>query len=258
MEIVSSYLPSAGIGYDFSSIHLEPMTFLEMTQYVEGVKDISNIERYFYDIRMLVDEDHNILNCYIMDIDFLIFYKKLISVSGNTKLTITVKCPDCGATIKKEIDLEKDIKFENIDEKIMGGAIVDLGGKRYETKVPLVKDLLKVFDVFKRYSRVNDLKMMKTISLFKDFETKSQQIENDVLGATRGDITLLLALRDLYFDRVEPVNIFCPNCNKGKRVEERRSMAVSVDSLIVDFFQSVTLNNGLDGTKILFKQISQS
>ena len=56
----------------------------------------------------------------------------------------------------------------------MGGAIVDLGGKRYETKVPLVKDLLKVFDVFKRYSRVNDLKMMKTISLFKDFETKSQ------------------------------------------------------------------------------------
>lgn len=97
---------------------------------------------------------------------------------------------------------------------------------------------------------------MKTISLFKDFETKSQQIENDVLGATRGDITLLLALRDLYFDRVEPVKVFCPNCNKGKSVSERRSMTVSVDSLIVDFFQSVCLNCGLDGSKILFKQIS--
>ena len=61
MEIISSYLPSAGIGYDFSSIHLEPMTFLEMTQYVDGVKDISEIERYFYDIRMLAHEDPNIL-----------------------------------------------------------------------------------------------------------------------------------------------------------------------------------------------------
>ncbi|MBP3732564.1 MAG: hypothetical protein J6I84_04885 [Bacilli bacterium] len=256
MEVISSYLPSAGIGYEFESIHLNPMTFLEMTQYVEGTKDISPIERYFYDIRMLTHEDANILNCYIMDIDFLIFYKKLISVSGNSSLTITIQCPTCGATLKKEINLDTDIHFENIDEKIMAGALVELGGKRYETRVPRVKDLLKVFDVFKRYSRVNDLKMMKTISLFKDFDTKSQQIEKDVLGATRGDITVLLALRDLYFDRIEPVKIFCPNCNKGKPIEERRSVAVSVDSLIVDFFPAVTLNNGLDGSKILFKQVS--
>ncbi len=258
MEILTSYLPSAGLGYDFTNIHLEPMTFLEMTQYTEGTKDISEIERYFYDIRMLTHEDANILKCYVMDIDFLIFYKKLISVSGNTSLTITVQCPTCGSTLKREIDLEKDIKFEHIDEKIMGGALVELAGRKYDVRVPTVRDLLKVFDTFKRYSRVNDLKMMKTISLFKDFDTRSQQIEKDVLGATRGDITLLLALRELYFDRIEPVKLYCPNCNKGKRGEERRSVTVSVDSLIVDFFQSVTINNGLDGTKILFKQVPES
>ena len=251
MEILSSYLPSAGVGYDFASIHLDPMTFLEMTQYTEGTKDISPIEKYFYDIRMLTREDPNILKCYIMDIDFLIFYKKLISISSDTSITITVKCPNCGATLKKSINLEKDIKFETIDEKIMNGALVELNGHKYDVAVPTVQDLLKVFDVFKKFSRANDLKMMKTISLFKDFDIKSQQIEKDVLGATRGDITLLLALRDLYFDRVEPIKIMCPNCKDIE--EERRVMTVSVDSLIVDFFQSVCINNGLDGTKILFK-----
>jgi hypothetical protein len=63
MEIISSYLPSAGIGYKFPSLRLNPMNFLQMTRYTEDTKDLSQIEKYFYDIRMLVDEDPNILNC---------------------------------------------------------------------------------------------------------------------------------------------------------------------------------------------------
>jgi hypothetical protein len=256
MEILTSYLPSGGVGYTFGSLHLSPMTFLEMTEYMDSSKDLSPIEKYFFDIRMLTKEDPKILECYVMDVDFLIFFKKLISVSGNTTLTISVPCPSCGNILKKKINLEKDIKFENIDEKIMNGAIVELGGHRYDIVIPRVSDILRVFDVYKKFSRLNDLRMIKTISLFKDFETASQQIERDVLGATREDITLLLCLRELYFDRIEPVEIFCPACNKGKPEKERRSVAVSVDSLIVDFFQSVRLNCGLDGSKILFKQVS--
>ena len=225
MEIISSYLPSAGIGYKFASLHLNPMTFLQMTRYTEDTKDLSQIEKYFYDIRMLIDEDKNILNCYIMDLDFLIYYKKLISVSGNTTLTISVQCPSCGTVVKREVDFEKD-----------------------KIRVPTVANLLKVFDIFKRYSRVNDLKMMKTLALFEEFDTKSQEIEKDVLGATREDIILLLALQELYFDRVEPIKAICPKCDK-----ERRGMAISVNSLVVDFFQSLTLNSKFDGTKIVFK-----
>jgi endogenous inhibitor of DNA gyrase (YacG/DUF329 family) len=248
MEIISSYLPSSGIGYNFPSIKLNPMTFLQMTRYMEDTKDLSQIEKYFYDIRMLVDEDHNILNCYIMDLDFLIYYKKLISVSGNTTLNISVQCPSCGTVIQREVDFEKDIKFEAVDEKIMNGAQIILNKRKYEIRVPTVQNLLKVFDIFKRYSRVNDLKMMKTLALFEDFDTNSQQIEKDVLGATREDITILLALQELYFDRVEPIKAMCPKCDK-----ERRGMTISVNSLVVDFFQSLALNSKFDGTKIVFK-----
>jgi hypothetical protein len=54
MEIISSYLPSAGIGYKFPSLHLNPMTFLQMTRYTEDTKDLSQIEKYFYDIKVFL------------------------------------------------------------------------------------------------------------------------------------------------------------------------------------------------------------
>ena len=99
--------------------------------------------------------------------------------------------------------------------------------------------------------------MIKTIALIKDFDLRGNQVEDDVINATHEDITLLLSLRDLYYDRLEPINVYCNECNSDKPLEERRSVAVSVDSLIVDFFREICINHPIDGTKILFKQIRQ-
>jgi hypothetical protein len=133
----------------------------------------------------------------------------------------------------------------------MTGAMIELGGHKYETTVPTVNDFLKVFEKYLRYKKVTDLKMIKTIALIKDFEFNGNQIEQDVLGATHEDITLLMALRDLYYDRVEPINIVCPDCSKEK--EEGGLVAVSVENLIVDFFRDLYRNSPIDGSKILFK-----
>jgi hypothetical protein len=112
---------------------------------------------------------------------------------------------------------------------------------------------MKVFNVYLRYKKITDLKMIKTIALIKDFDFKGNQVERDVLGAKHSDITLLMALRELYYDRVEPIEVYCPECNKDKKPEERRSVAVSIDSLIVDFFRDLYVNSPIDGSKILFK-----
>ena len=93
--------------------------------------------------------------------------------------------------------------------------------------------------------------MIKTIALIKNFDYQANQIEDDVLGATHSDITLLMALRDLYYDRLEPITLECPNCRDDRG--ERRSVTVSVDSLIVDFFHELFVNSPIDATKILFK-----
>ena len=250
MEILTSQLPSGGYGYNFPSVSISPMTFMEICQYLENVPP-DPLDKYLYDIKVLCDEDSKIMDCYVMDVDFLIFYKKLCTISGDLTYNLTATCPDCGTIIKKKISLDKDIHFKQIDSKIMGGAIINLGGEKFETFVPRVKDFLKVFEKYLVYRKVEDLGMIKTIALIKDFESHGNLVEDKVLGATHEDITLLLALRDLYYDRVENINIVCPECSKNQ--ERRKLVTVSVDSLIVDFFRDLCNNSPIDATKIVFK-----
>ena len=238
MNIPVSQLPSGGYGYSFSDIQVSPMTFLQITKYLENLPENDPLERYLYEIKSLIEEDKRILDCYIMDVDFLIFYKKLITISEDASFTITVTCPVCHESIKKTISLEQDIHFRQIDRNVMEGAVIELGGHKYE--------------------KIEDLDIIKTIALIKDFDIKGNQVEADVLGAMHKDITLLLALKELYNNRLEPIEVYCPNCNNDKNIEERRSITVSVESLIVDFFREICNNCPLDGSKILFKQVHKS
>ena len=258
MNIPVSHLPSGGYGYEFPDIQVSPMTFQQITVYLEGMPEHDPLEKYLYEIKNLIDEDKRILDCYLMDVDFLIFYKKLITVSDDLTFSLSLPCPVCKETIKKTISLEHDIHFRQIDRSVMEGAMVELGGHKYETIVPTVREFFKVFEKYLKYRKVEDLKLIKIISLIKDFDLRGNQVEADVLGATHKDITLLLALQELYTNLVEPIQVFCPRCNAEAGVEERRSIAVSVEDLIVDFFREIPNNCPLDGSKILFKQVRQS
>lgn len=252
MEILTSQLPSGGFGYKFSTVTVKPMTFIEICGYFENVpKD--PLEKYLFDIKTLVRDDENIKDCYVMDLDFLIFYKKLITVSSDLSYQIKIPCPYCGSEITKTVNFDKDIHFKQIDPKIMNGARIDLGGHRYDTIVPTTTDFLKVFNNYLRYKTVKDIKMIKTIALIKDFDILGNQVESDILNATHSDITLLLALRELYYDQVEPVEVYCSRCNKGLKKDERRGMAVSIETLIVDFFRDLAINSPINGAKIVFK-----
>lgn len=253
MNVDVSLLPSGGYGYSFPSVVIKPMTFSEVIDYDTNVPADDPLGRYLFDMNLLRKDDPNIENCYIMDIDFLIFYKKLCTVSEELTYQLEVKCPECGKTLKKTISFERNIHFKQIDSKIMNGAKIELNGHKYETIVPTYKDFMKVFSVYLRYRKISDIKMIKTIALIKDFDYQGNQVEQDVLNATHSDITLLMALRDLYYDRLENIQLTCPECNKGLKPEERRSVAVSVENLIVDFFRELYVNSPADGSKILFK-----
>lgn len=261
MNILTQQLPSGGFGYSFPSVRVSPMNFVQICNYLENLPpESSPLERYLHDINMLIREDETILDCYVMDVDFLIFYKKLCTVSGDLSYTVKIKCPHCGNEIKTTINLERDVHFKAVDPKIMNGAKIELGGHIYETCVPTLRQFLGVFNKYLRYKKISDLKMIKTISLIKDFEMNGNQVERDVLEATHEDITLLLALRELYFDKVEPVEIKCSGCIEKAKKEKDNSklersgmVAVGVDSLIVDFFRDLIVNSPIDGSKILFK-----
>lgn len=258
MNIPVSQLPSGGYGYGFSDIQVSPMTFLQITKYLENLPENDPLEKYLYEIKNLIDEDKNILNCYMMDVDFLIFYKKLITISEDASFNIQITCPVCHESVTKNISLERDVHFRQIDENVMEGAIIELNGHKYETIVPTVKEFFKVFEKYLKYRKIEDLEIIKTIALIKDFDLRGNQVEEDVLGATHKDITLLLALKELYNNRLEAIEVFCPGCNEGKSQSERRGITVSVENLIVDFFREICNNCPLDGSKILFKQVRKS
>ena len=247
--ILTSQLPSKGYGYTIPSVNVSPMNFMEICNYLENVPT-DPLEKYLYDIDVLRKEDPRIMNLYVMDVDFLIFYKKLCTVSSDLSYTVSATCPICGNKIQRRISLDKDIHFKQIDEKVMEGAIIEINGHKYETIIPTMKDFLKVFELYLKYKKTDDLKLIKTVALIKDFDIQGNQVENDIFGATHEDITLLLALRELYYDRLEPIEIMCPTC-KSEGKEE--IVAVSVDSLIVDFFRDLCINSPIDGSKILFK-----
>lgn len=257
MNIPVSKLPSGGYGYGFSDVRVSPMNFLQITRYLENLPENDPLERYLYEIKSLIDEDKNILDCYIMDVDFLIFYKKLVTISDSAEFNVSITCPVCHNSISKVISLDRDVHFKQIDRNVMEGAMIELGGHKYETIVPTVRQFFKVFEKYLKYRKIEDLDIIKTIALIKDFDIRGNQVEEDVLGAMHNDITLLMALRELYNNRVEPIKLFCPNCNKDKSEEERSEVTVSVEKLIVDFFREISINCPLDGSKILFKQVRQ-
>src|SRR5574344_1444417 len=184
MEINVSLLPSGGYGYSFPTVSINPMTFIEICEYLDGVPKDDPLGKYMYEIENLRKDERNIDNIYIMDIDFMIFYKKLCTISEELTYQLEVNCPICGHPIKKMISFNKDIHFKQTDPKIMNGARIDLGGHKYETIVPTVSDFNKVFSVYLRYRKITDLKMIKTIALVKDFDMQANQVEDDILHAT--------------------------------------------------------------------------
>ena len=257
MNIPVQQLPSGGYGYGFSDIKVSPMSFLQITQYLEGLPEDDKLEKYLYEINNLISEDKKILDCYLMDVDFLIFFKKLITISGDSTVVVKIPCPKCGKIVDKKISLDRDIHFRQIDQSVMEGSFIELGGNKYETIVPTVKSFFKVFEKYLKYRKIEDLDIIKTIALIKDFDIKGNQIEDDILGATHGDITLIKALQELYTNRLEPVEVICPNCGTNEETGERSGFMVDVTSLTMDFFRDIRINCPIDGTKIVFKQTRQ-
>lgn len=256
MEILTQNLPSGGYGYDFPSITLRPMTFMDIIGYIESAPT-DKLSKYLFDIKWVTHDDPKINSCYIMDLDYLIFIKKMISVSKDTALSFSVKCPECGSNIDAKVNI-KDVLFKAVDPAIMEGATVELNGSMYSIKPPTVKEFLDVFSKYLRYRKISDLDTIKLISLIKEFDNSPNKVERDVFGATHDDITALLLLKELYFDRVEPVKLYCQVCNKNKSREERRYVTVRINDLIVDFFREITRSNPITQDKIQFKQIRTS
>lgn len=246
MEILSQHLPSGGYGYSFPSINIKPMTYLEVVGYLESVPT-DKLSKYLFDIRWVTADDPRINDCYIMDLDYLIFMKKIITISKDLSMDISIECPHCHKKVTEKILINK-LMFKAADDAVMEGAEIELNGNTYNIKPPTVREFENVFQKFLRYRKIDNLDTIKLISLIEEFHTNPNKVEDVVFNATHEGITMLMALKELYFDRVEPIELSCKHCKEG------RYQTVRVNDLIVDFFREIIQHNKLTSNQIKFKQ----
>lgn len=254
MELLIQNLPS-GADYKFDSIHIDAMTFAKVLEYIDNVPR-DPVEKYYFDYCTLKSDDPNVSDLLLPDLEYCVFIKKVLSITRNSKFTTTVKCPVCGASITKEIRIPEDVHFSPIDERFLRGVNVEVGGKMHEVRVPTVTEFMSVFQNYRRLKRITDMKLIRLISLFRNVTNIPNYYESLVVNATYEDITILTMLSQLFYEIVDPVTTYCKDCNKGETdVTKMRGIEVGIDTLISDFFRDIILNNRVDESKIIFREV---
>lgn len=250
MIVMTSNLPS-GHHYRFESITINPMYFAQVLEYEENCPS-DPVEKYYFDYCVLKMDDPNVDELLLPDLEYAVFLKKAVSIGRDASFTASIVCPVCGAKYTHRIDVPHDVKYSPIESSIANGFQILMGGAPHAVRVPSMKEFLGVFNNYRRVKKLTDMKLIKLIALFKDSALYPSRYEDIVVHAQYDDIATLTMLSELFYEIVEPVETFCPICNKGvSGTEKKRGTVIGLDGLITNFFRTILENNRASQYKIL-------
>lgn len=257
MQLLVNNLPTKGINYKFVGVQIKPMFYGQILEYMENVPK-GDLEKFYFDYCLMKEDDPNIENLYVPDFEFCRYYKKAITISKDEAYTTSFRCPECGTKFYSKVTI-RDIKFSSIDTNIIEGRCIELGGKYYDIKLPTVKEFLNVLRNYRRYKKLSDIRLIQSISIFPEAVKYPNKYESLVVNAQYADIAALTMLHSLYFDPIEPLVVYCPNCNEGiVEPKNMRGMEVGIDSLASNFFRDILINNKFDKSKIFSREVRRS
>ena len=287
MEFFTQQLPS-GYNYPFISIRINPMTFIQVLNYMENVPP-SPVEKFYFDYIMVKEDDLNVDNLLLCDLEFVIFFKKCLTISKDLKLTNVTKCYECGSPLRVNFKVS-DIRFrklsqikikEDLDQTLLDGFSVKINGSYHNVRMPFVSQFLEIFSKYRKYKKVSDMDTIKITALFEDSELYPQKYELMVSNATHLGITLNVTLSDLFYKTIENLHCECSECKRNferlklfkmeaikaeddldaeaRLIELQESKyggtTVSVDNLIVNLFRDIIENNKLTDDEIKPRKI---
>lgn len=245
MVLTVNDLPSGGTFGSAPPIALTPFTFLEVLEYNNYVADTS-LKKYTRDLKYLMKMDPGIAKHSLYDLDYIIFMMKIHTISDNVEFTSSCTCRHCGNDNIIHFDLA-NFKFRDLDPKEKLVQSVLMKGVKYKVKVPSIGQFMDVLDKYNLYQKVSEADVVKLISLFPEFQTMPNDIEDAVFDADRDDISVLYYLETKLLTSVEPVFKECTKC------KNERGMAIRIESLIANMFRDILLNNASLESKILFE-----
>jgi hypothetical protein len=244
MILLTKDLPSKGIYSKSPPISFTPFTFVEILEYSNEVTG-SAVKDYLRDIKWLQKMDPNILEHSLYDLDYLIFIMKVHTISDTKEFQTEISCPSCKSRNRVDFDLG-DFKFIDLEEGEDRVNRVLLNGYKYHIKVPTIGTFLDVLHKYALYQKTDDISVVKLISLFPEFQTIPNDIENAIFNADRKDISILYMLEVKYLSSTSPIKRTCSECkNEG-------GMVIGIGSLITDMFRDVLLNNPVTDSQVQF------
>lgn len=257
MELLTNQFPSDYDKYEFPTVTIKPFTFKEITEYLEGLPK-EPLAKFIYEIKWLKKTDPNIGKLLIVDIPYVIFLKHAHTISKDLNFHTKISCPvDKSHEIGLPVKLSQ-LEFSNIPKGILFGFEITFASKVRELVVRTVDEFIQIATRYINNKDNNSLKIIRLISLFKDYDRSPNDVENMVVNATHDDITTLQKLDDLYFKKLKPVKTFCHQCNEGKPESERRHLLVDIDSIIDNPFRDILENCISSANEVLFEQIRKS
>ena len=215
MYISNQELPSKGL---FSreggtNIEIKPLTFKQLLDYIENV-EINPIAKLRKDLNLLASTGVDLYKVSLLDMDYLIFMLKSITISDDIKFNSSTKCYSCDQITQFSFNLSQ-IHFKDFDtEENRIPSKINIGGEMRKIRVPSIGEFLSVLDTIYKFNPEVKLAQIKLYSLFDEWFANPTGVQNMVDNANRESAANLIYLDDKCFGRIEPVECKCVNCGQ--------------------------------------------
>lgn len=286
MELLTQNLPS-GAHYPFTSIKITPLKFAQILEYLENVPDAKKnpIEHYYFQYCLVKDEDPNVNELYLIDMEYVIYMKKALTISENLQYRSECNCPRCGNTLRYNISLA-GVEWNHMDEEALQGFQVEFGGTMQPVRMPKVSEFFEIFKKYRMYKKLSDMRIIKLIALFEQSMMYLQRVENQVINATYKDISVLFMLDSIFYNFVKPKTLHCDECAKmyqptemeifeakeklGIKPEDELpedvlysikynhgGVEIGMETLVSEFFRDITVNNRITPEEVLSREVRE-
>lgn len=166
------------------------------------------------------------------DLIYLSFYRRILSVNEN-KVRIMSQCPYCGKFSTHEIEIDKQLEFEDIKIPTLP-VNIDFSFGRLSFTFLTYENYMKLETELRSeelaYQCVTDCDIDTEAGQTR--ESELQKLFGSLVGE---DQALLTKLRELLYHGVKPINTLCQNTECGKTYE---TILDEMNAVLIPFFPS--------------------
>lgn len=166
------------------------------------------------------------------DLIYLSFYRRILSVNEN-KVRIMSQCPYCGKFSTHEIEVDKQLEFEDIKIPTLP-VNIDFSFGRLSFTFLTYENYMKLETELRSeelaYQCVTDCDIDTEAGQTR--ESELQKLFGSLVGE---DQALLTKLRELLYHGVKPINTLCQNTECGKTYE---TILDEMNAVLIPFFPS--------------------